>query len=63
MWSGMSNLAFYLEVCDVEQYQAANIQTIPIVYLFISEMVKLKGTLRRRLSYGYFSFIAKYASN
>ena len=23
----------------------------------------LKGTLRRRLSYGYFSFIAKYASN
>ena len=23
----------------------------------------LKGTLRRRLSYGYFSFIAKYTSN
>jgi len=26
-------------------------------------MGKLKGTLRHRLSYGYFSFIAKYASN
>jgi len=24
---------------------------------------KLKGTLRRRLSHGYFSFIAKYTSN
>ena len=25
--------------------------------------LSVKGTLRRRLSYGYFSFIAKYASN
>jgi len=24
---------------------------------------EVKGTLRRRLSYGYFTFIAKYASN
>ena len=28
-----------------------------------SLFLMLKGTLRRRLSYGYFSFIAKYASN
>jgi len=27
------------------------------------EIGLLKGTLRRRLSYGYFSFIAKYTSN
>ena len=26
-------------------------------------MSDLKGTLRRRLSHGYFSFIAKYTSN
>jgi len=26
-------------------------------------LLKVKGTLRRRLSHGYFSFIAKYTSN
>jgi len=29
----------------------------------MQENFRVKGTLRRRLSYGYFSFIAKYASN
>jgi len=37
-------------------------------YLKILDLEKvrigiLKGTLRRRLSHGYFSFIAKYTSN
>jgi len=29
----------------------------------LGSMQHFKGTLRRRLSHGYFSFIAKYTSN
>jgi len=29
----------------------------------LEQLAEVKGTLRRRLSHGYFSFIAKYTSN
>jgi len=46
-----------LFICKL--YNVSNITTVNKA----REILFVKGTLRRRLSHGYFSFIAKYTSN
>jgi len=55
----LPQLGFYefIPLADVEQTQPATLFADQV------SLLPFKWTLRRRLSYGYFSFIAKYTSN